>query len=74
MSYGYCAFVCVENDLLALVKLLHQSSLYRILICRPKSCLNYLQLTKKNNDQTDVLESQKKNTDGQEIKKREDQK
>ena len=69
MSYGYCAFVCVENDLLALVKLLHQSSLYRILICRPKSCLNYLQLTKKNNDQTDVLESQKKNTDGQEIKK-----
>ena len=69
MSYGYCAFVCVENDLLALVKLLHQSSLYRILICRPKSCLNYLQLTKKNNDQTDVLESQKKKIDGQEIKK-----
>ena len=28
-----------------------------------------MQLTKKNNDQTDVLESQKKNTDGQEIKK-----
>ena len=69
MSYGYCAFVCVENDLLALVKLLHQSSLYRILICRPKSCLNYLQLTKKNNDHTDVLESQKKKTDGQEIKR-----
>ena len=68
MSYGYCAFVCVENDLLALVKLLHQSTLYRILICRPKSCLNYLQLTKKNNDHTDVLESQKKNTDGREIK------
>ena len=68
MSYGYWAFVCVENDLLALVKLLHQSILYRILICRPKSCLNYLQLTKKNNDHTDVLESQKKNTDGREIK------
>ena len=68
MLYGYCAFVCVENDLLALVKLLHQSILYRILICRPKSCLNYLQLTKKNNDHTDVLESQKKNTDGREIK------
>ena len=68
MSYGYWAFVCVENDLLALVKLLHQSTLYRILICRPKSCLNYLQLTKKNNDHTDVLESQKKNTDGREIK------
>ena len=28
-----------------------------------------MQLTKKDNDQTDVLESQKKNTDGQEIKK-----
>ena len=68
MSYGYCAFVCVENDLLALVKLLYQSILYRILICKPKSCLNYLQLTKKNNDHTDVLESQKKNTDGREIK------
>ena len=68
MSYGYCAFVCVENDLLALVKLLYQSILYRILICRPKSCLNYLQLTKENNDHTDVLESQKKNTDGREIK------
>ena len=68
MSYGYCAFVCVENDLLALVKLLYQSILYRILICRPKSCLNYLQLTKKNNDHTDVLESQKKNMDGREIK------
>ena len=67
MSYGYCAFVCVENDLLALVKLLYQSILYRILICKPKSCLNYLQLTKKNNDHTDVLESQKKNTDGREI-------
>ena len=67
MSYGYCAFVCVENDLLALVKLLYQSILYRILICRPKSCLNYLQLTKENNDHTDVLESQKKNTDGREI-------
>ena len=68
MSYGYWAFVCVENYLLALVKLLHQSILYRILICRPKSCLNYLQLTKKNNDHTDVLESQKKNMDGREIK------
>ena len=68
MSYGYWAFVCVENDLLALVKLLYQSILYRILICKPKSCLNYLQLTKKNNDHTDVLESQKKNTDGREIK------
>ena len=68
MSYGYCAFVCVENDLLALVKLLYQSILYRILICKPKSCLNYLQLTKKNNDHTDVLESQKKNMDGREIK------
>ena len=68
MSYGYWAFVCVENDLLALVKLLYQSILYRILICRPKSCLNYLQLTKENNDHTDVLESQKKNTDGREIK------
>ena len=68
MWYGYCAFVCVENDLLALVKLLYQSILYRILICRPKSCLNYLQLTKENNDHTDVLESQKKNTDGREIK------
>ena len=67
MSYGYCAFVCVENDLLALVKLLYQSILYRILICKPKSCLNYLQLTKKNNDHTDVLESQKKNMDGREI-------
>ena len=67
MWYGYCAFVCVENDLLALVKLLYQSILYRILICRPKSCLNYLQLTKENNDHTDVLESQKKNTDGREI-------
>ena len=30
--------------------------------------MNYLQLTKKNNDHTDVLESQKKNTDGREIK------
>ena len=69
MSYGYWAFASVENDLLALVKLLHQSILYRILICRPKSCLNYLQLTKKNNDHTDVLESQKKKTDGQEIKR-----
>ena len=68
MSYGYCAFVCVENDLLALVKLLYQSILYRILICKPKSCLSYLQLTKKNNDHTDVLESQKKNMDGREIK------
>ena len=68
MSYGYWAFVCVENDLLALVKLLYQSILYRILICKPKSCLNYLQLTKKNNDHTDVLESQKKNTDGRKIK------
>ena len=29
--------------------------------------MNYLQLTKKNNDHTDVLESQKKNTDGREI-------
>ena len=67
MSYGYWAFVCVENYLLALVKLLHQSILYRILICRPKSCLNYLQLTKKNNDHTDVLESQKKNMDSREI-------
>ena len=67
MSYGYCAFVCVENDLLALVKLLYQSILYRILICKPKSCLNYLQPTKKNNDHTDVLESQKKNMDGREI-------
>ena len=67
MSYGYCAFVCVENDLFALVKLLYQSILYRILICKPKSCLSYLQLTKKNNDHTDVLESQKKNTDGREI-------
>ena len=67
MSYGYWAFVCVENYLLALVKLLHQSILYRILICRPKSCLNYLQLTKKNNDQTDVLESQKKNMEGRKI-------
>ena len=35
MSYGYCAFVCVENDLLALVKFLHQSIIYRILICGP---------------------------------------
>ena len=68
MSYGYWAFVCVENDLLAVVKLLHQSILYRILICRPKSCLNYFQLTKKNNDHTDVLESQTENTDGREIK------
>ena len=68
MSYGYCAFVCVENDLLALVKLLYQSILYRILICKPKSCLSYLQLTKKNNDHTDVLESQKKNMGGREIK------
>ena len=68
MWYGYWAFVCVENDLLALVKLLYQSILYRILICKPKSCLNYLQLTKKNNDHTDVLESQKKNTDGRKIK------
>ena len=68
MSYGCWAFVCVENDLLTRVKLLLQSILYRILICRPKSCLNYLQLTKKNNDHTDVLESQKKNTDGREIK------
>ena len=68
MSYGYCAFVCVENDLLALVKLLYQSILYRILICKPKSCLNYLQLTKKHNDHTDVLESQKKNMGGREIK------
>ena len=48
--------------------MLLQSILYRILICRPKSCLNYLQLTKENNDHSDVLESQKKNTDGQEIK------
>ena len=31
--------------------------------------MNYLQLTKKNNDHTDVLESQKKNMDGQEIKR-----
>ena len=68
MSSGYRAFVGVENDLLALVKLLYQSILYRILISKPKSCLNYLQLTKKNNDHTDVLESQKKNTDGREIK------
>ena len=30
--------------------------------------MNYLQLTKENNDHTDVLESQKKNTDGREIK------
>ena len=30
--------------------------------------MNYLQLTKKNNDHADVLESQKKNTDGREIK------
>ena len=30
--------------------------------------MNYLQLTKKNNDHTDVLESQKKNMDGPEIK------
>ena len=30
--------------------------------------MNYLQLTKKNNDHTDVLESQKKNTDGRKIK------
>ena len=30
--------------------------------------MNYLQLTKKNNDHTDVLESQRKNTDGREIK------
>ena len=67
MSYGCWAFVCVENDLLTRVKLLLQSILYRILICRPKSCLNYLQLTKENNDHTDVLESQKKNTDGREI-------
>ena len=68
MWYGYCAFVCVENVLLTRVKLLYQSILYRILICKPKSCLNYSQLTKKNNDHTDVLESQKKNTDGLEIK------
>ena len=68
MSYGYWAFVCVENDLLTRVKLLLQSILHRILICRPKSFLNYLQLTKENNDHTDVLESQKKNTDGREIK------
>ena len=68
MWYGYCAFVCVENVLLTRVKLLYQSILYRILICKPKPCLNYLQLTKKNNDHTDVLESQKKNTDGREIK------
>ena len=68
MSYGYCAFLFVENDLLALVKLLHRSILYRILICGPKSCLNYLQLTKKNNDHTDVLESQNKNTDFRELK------
>ena len=68
MSYGYWAFVCVEKDLLARIKFLHQSLLYRILICRPKSCLNYLQLTKENNDHTDVLESQKKNMDGREIK------
>ena len=69
MWYGYCAFVCVENDLLAWVKLLYQSILYKILICKPKSCLNYLQLTKKKNDHTDVLEGQKKNTDGREIKR-----
>ena len=68
MSYGYCAFLFVENDLLALVKLLHRSILYRILICGPKSCLNYLQLTKKNNDHTEVLESQNKNTDCRKIK------
>ena len=68
MSYGYYAFICVENDLLALVKLPHQSILYRMLICGPKSCFNYLQLTKQNNDHTDILESQKKNTDGREIK------
>ena len=30
--------------------------------------MNYLQLTKKNNDHTDVLESHKKNMDGREIK------
>ena len=30
--------------------------------------MNYLQITKKNNDHTDVLESQKKNTDGRKIK------
>ena len=30
--------------------------------------MNYLQLTKKNNDHTDVLERQKKNTDDREIK------
>ena len=30
--------------------------------------MNYLQLTKKNNDHTDVLDSQKKNTDSREIK------
>ena len=35
MSHGYCAFVCVGNDLLALVKLLHQSIINRILICGP---------------------------------------
>ena len=68
MSYGYWAFVGVENDLLARVKLLHQCILYKILICRPKSCLNYLQLTKENNDHTDVLEGQKKNMDGRDIK------
>ena len=68
MSYGYYAFICVENDLLVLVKLPHQSILYRVLICGPKSCFNYLQLTKQNNDHTDVLESQKKNTDSREIK------
>ena len=68
MSYGYYAFICVENDLLALVKLPHQTILYRILICGPKSCFNYLQLTKQNNDHTDILESQKKNTDSREIK------
>ena len=39
-----------------------------MLICGPKSCFNYLQLTKQNNDHTDILESQKKNTDGREIK------
>ena len=53
---------------MALVKLLHQSIINRILICGPKSCLNYLQLTKKNNDHTDVLESQNKNTDCRELK------
>ena len=48
--------------------MLYQSLLCRILICKLKSCLNYLQLTKKNNDHTDVLESQKKNMNGREIK------